>query len=363
MSAAAAPRDLDATRRALEKWLSARLGGAVRISGLARPRAGVSNETLVGAVAWVDQEGVAHDEGIVVRIQPSGPHLAPDLDVTYEARVLRALAGRPGVPVPRVLVVESEGEVLDAPFFVMERIEGRIPADLPSWHARGWVTRLDPSERRLLCSNALAALVELHAVRPEEGFGFLRHGGGEGTALASHLAYLQRWAEWCQPSPGPARQVIEAALAHVYDARPDARSPVVTWGDARVGNLVFRPDLSVAAVLDWEGAGSGPPGLDLGWWVILDEFLCEAQGLRRLDGVPGREGTLRLYEALGGASTANIDYYEILAGLRLVLVMSRRTEQLLMAGAKPTSVAPYLEAALDVTTRRLAQATGRDPRR
>ena len=362
MSAAAA-RDLDAARQALERRLSDSLGGAVSISGLARPRAGVSNETIVGRAAWVDQEGVAHEEGIVVRIQPSGQQLAPELDIAYEARVLQTLAGHPGVPVPRVLLVEPDGDVLDAPFFVMERIEGRIPSDLPSWHARGWVAKLEPFERRSMYVNAMAALVALHAVRPGQVFGFLRHSGGEETALASHLAYVQRWYEWCRLSHGPARQVVEAALEHLHDARPDDRSAVVTWGDARVGNLVFHPDLSVAALLDWEGAGLGPPGIDLSWWIVLDEFLCEAQGLRRLAGVPEREGTLRLYESLSGRSIAHVDYYEILAGLMLVLVISRRTDRLLRGGAKPTSVAPYLEAALDVTASRLAEATGRHLRR
>lgn len=33
---------------------------------------------------------------------------------------------------------------------------------------------------------------------------------------------------------------------------------------------------------------------------MFDEYLCEAQGFRRLDGIPDREQTFARYEALGG---------------------------------------------------------------
>ena len=66
----------------------------------------------------------------------------------------------------------------------------------------------------------------------------------------------------------------------------------VVWGDARVGNMCFADDLSVAALFDWEGATTGPPGIDLGWWLMFDRYLCEAQRSQRLDGIPGREQTI-----------------------------------------------------------------------
>ena len=56
---------------------------------------------------------------------------------------------------------------------------------------------------------------------------------------------------------------------------------------------------------------------------MFDEYLCEAQGFRRLDGIPDREQTFARYEALGGRLLRNVPYFQVLAGLVLSLIISR----------------------------------------
>ena len=46
---------------------------------------------------------------------------------------------------------------------------------------------------------------------------------------------------------------------------------MVSWGDARIGNMMYR-DFEPVAVLDWEMAGLGPRELDLGWMIFLHRF-------------------------------------------------------------------------------------------
>ena len=59
---------------------------------------------------------------LVVRRPPRGPLPPSAHDVLREARILRALAGR--VPVPEVLAVCDDREVIGAPFYVMARLDG-----------------------------------------------------------------------------------------------------------------------------------------------------------------------------------------------------------------------------------------------
>lgn len=353
---------LEVIRQRLEPWLSAQIGSTVTLTGLSRPRSGISNETITGRAVWADDNGLLREEGIVLRIQQSSELLRPDSDVLYQARVMQVLAGQHRLPAPGVLFVEPDPGVLGAPFFVMERVEGRIPADVPSWHARGWATKLEAEERTLLHDNALASLVSVHSVTGGDELTFLRH-PGPGTALENFITYVQRWYEWWAPGQDPTRHVVDSALEYVHTTRPDDRSAVVIWGDARPGNVVFAPDLSVVALLDWEDVAFGPAGIDLAWWVVFEEFLSEAQGLRRLDGVPDRDETIDRYESLTGSSVANIEYYEVLAGLVLSLAISRRVELLITRGSRPNAVEPYRDCVIDMTARLIADRTGRNPRR
>ena len=63
---------------------------------------------------------------------------------------MSALAGQPGVPVPMIWFTEADPGVLGAPFYVMDRVRGRVPGDVPSWHRKGWTVDLPPERRSRL---------------------------------------------------------------------------------------------------------------------------------------------------------------------------------------------------------------------
>jgi hypothetical protein len=62
---------------------------------------------------------------------------------------------------------------------------------------------------------------------------------------------------------------------------------------------------------------------------MFDRYLSDAQGVARLEGVPGPEATVARYEALAGAPVPDIAYYELLAALVFSLINSRLFELLL----------------------------------
>ncbi len=245
MTAPAETSQLD--RAALAKWLGARLPGdglpaVQRISG------GQSNPT------WFVDWGAAR---LVLRKKPDGPILPGAHAIEREFRVLRAL-GKTDFPVPKALWLEEDASVLGAPFYIMERLEGRVfeTASMPG---------VTPTERREMYLDMARTLARLHALRPD-ALGLSDY-GRPGNYFARQIA---RWSAQYQASDGPRI----AALDHLTDWLPD-NMPAddncagIAHGDFRVGNMMFHPtEPRVIGVLDWELSTLGHPLADLGFCVI-----------------------------------------------------------------------------------------------
>ena len=89
---------------------------------------------------------------------------------------------------------------------------------------------------------------------------------------------------------------------------------------------------------------------------MFERYLCEAQGLTRLDGVPGREETIARYRELGGAAIPGIDYYELLAGVVMTLITSKLADVLVQGGrVTPDIAAIYPTRAVALVSESLAR--------
>jgi aminoglycoside phosphotransferase (APT) family kinase protein len=347
----ATQRDVEQTRLALVGWLGERLAPDVVVSDLELPDAGFSSETAFFDAYWSGPTGPER-RSFVLRIQPTEHQLFLQPDALFQARMMRTLAATTDVPVPAVPIVEADPTLLGAPFYVMDRVPGRVPPDVPSWHRRGWVTELAPRERSVLYDHGLGVLARLHAVDWRAGFGFLAPADGRGP-LTGYLDHLERWSGWARPDIVHDPDVVAAALEYVLRDRPLPEGEGIVWGDARPGNIIFADDLSVAALIDFEGATVGPPGIDLGWWLVFEDYLCEARGYARLEGVPGRDATVARYEELTGRSVPAIGYYEVLAALVLSLITSRLRPLLVENGLDAAVASEYTTRATGLLRRRL----------
>src|SRR6202035_4189578 len=100
--------------------------------------------------------------------------------------------------------------------------------------------------------------------------------------------------------------------------------------------------------------------IDRGGWLMSERYLCEAQGLRRLGGVPGREQTIARYRELGGAPVPDIDYYELLAAVVMTLITSRLADVLVDTGrVTPDIAAVYPTRAVTLVADSLARVSPR----
>lgn len=313
-------RDPEITRTALADWLGERLPGAA-IPHLETPQtSGFSSETLMFDAEWTE-DGTGRREPYVARVAPASYQIFPEPRFEEQYRLMRILDERTDIPVPPIRWYEPSGGVLGAPFFVMGRIEGRVPTDMPPYHMDGWVTEVAPEERAAMWWSTLEILARLHRLDVGElGLGFLDMPEWGAPGLEQRLNYYEHYLHWAYKGP---QETALKALEWLRANRPEEPDPpVALWGDARIGNVIFQSGVP-AAVLDWETAMLGAPEEDLAWFMFLDRHHSEGVGAARLEGFPSYTATIARYEELLGRPVRNMPYYEILSGFKFSVIMAR----------------------------------------
>ena len=119
--------------------------------------------------------------------------------------------------------------------------------------------------------------------------------------------------------------LIERTLAWLDANRPPEGDPVLNWGDARIGNMLYA-DFEPVAVLDWEMATVGPREVDLAWMIFLDTFfddLAERFEMPPLVGFMDTADVVAEYERLTGHTVQALEWYSVLAALRFAIVSVR----------------------------------------
>jgi aminoglycoside phosphotransferase (APT) family kinase protein len=334
-------RDLDHARRAMEPWLAATFGvDGVEICGFDYPAgAGVSNETIL--IDLVSTPGSPVPPAVVLRVHPAPANqlfLDPDLRMQYD--LLDALGRHTDVRVAKVFGYEEDPSILGLPFFVMERLRGRVPVSMPVYNATGFLVDAMPEQRRRLWEDALEQLCRIATV-PVEILGCLAR-SVDTRDLDGQIDYWERCVEW---SLGDDRAPqFDDVRAWLGANRPARQEVGLAWGDARIGNVMFDGRFEVAGVMDWEQASLGGPMLDLAWWLLFDDYHSVGHGLPRLEGLGGREETIDIWTERTGHEVHDLHWYEVFAGYRLATLAERSMRIGSTAGrVKQARVNPFLE--------------------
>lgn len=322
-------RDLDAAARALCPWLARRLGAAyVRLDNLSYPLgAGVSNETIL-----FDAHAAGHSYALVLRVAPAPEHqmfFEPRFKLQYD--MLLALRRLGTVRVPEALWYEDDPTLLGQPFYVMRRMSGRVPVSMPVYNETGWLTEASPTQRRTLWEGAVRQLAAVHCA-PTEDFAFLHDPGQGAPGDEQQLTYWRRFADWALEDTVP--DTVHELFSWITATRPPTPTPGLSWGDARIGNMMFGDDFGIVGVMDWEQASLAGPMADLGWWLLFDDIHSTEQGIPRLDGLGNRQKTLDLWQELTGRPVEHLHWHEVFAGLKagLLALHTRRSMKLPAAG-------------------------------
>ena len=151
-----------------------------------------------------------------------------------------------------------------------------------------------------------------------------------GRIPARHLAAprLDRWADYVDwAAEGDPLPALARAMAWCTEHVPvEEGPPVLLWGDVRMGNLVFGPDRTVNAVLDWDLASIGPAEMDLGWHLGL-EFMMQVLFGDRPPGFLTRDDVVARYEGRSARAVRDLDWHEVFALVR-ALAINDRTQRI-----------------------------------
>lgn len=272
-------RDVTTLPAVISRWLSSVLpGGAapeVTVeSGV--DSTGMSSETIILTARW-QQDGRSIQQKLVARVAPAAEDVPvfPTYRLDHQFEVIRLVGELTDVPVPRVRWIETTGDVLGTPFFLMDYVEGVVPPDvMPYTFGDNWFADAPAERQRQLQDATVAALATLHSIpNAQNTFSFLTQGRTSDTTLHRHFNWVRSWYDFAVEGIGRS-PLLERTFEWLQSHWPDdaaAREPVLLWGDARVGNVLYR-DFQPVAVLDWEMVALGPRELD----VTSDQGQAEA---------------------------------------------------------------------------------------
>ncbi len=316
------------------QWLTDTLGRDRRpeVTEFTSPESnGMSSETVLLTATWIE-DGSRVPHRLAVRIEPpSNDHpVFPTYDLAMQYRVMKLVRAETGVPVPEPLWYEPDALVLGGAFFVMVRADGAVPPDvLPYTFGDNWVFDSPPEARRAIQDSAIATLADIHSIRPDRvDLGFLelqQPGASCLERLLGHWKAYHRWVVGDRPSP-----LLDECFAWLEERLPDDLGPgVLSWGDSRIGNMMFRGN-EVVAVFDWEMASVAPPEIDLGWMCYLHLFF---QDLATDLGSPGLPDLFRpaevarTYARCSEHPTGDLTWPIAFAAMRHGAIMRRVTER------------------------------------
>jgi aminoglycoside phosphotransferase (APT) family kinase protein len=296
---------------------SAGLGGPERLARLegflrdafAEVRAPLAVERAVGGMSNPTFFLRSGDWSAVLRKQPGAALVKSAHAIDREFRVMSALGGSP-VPVPRPLLYHAERDVLDTPFYLMERLDGRVFEDyaLPG---------LAPGERRACYRSMARVMGDLHLF-DWHGAGLADY-GRPGNYFARQFA---RWTGQWKEFRGAGDPDVDGLIEWLGPRIPETGTLALCHGDFRIANLMFHPtEPRVIGVLDWELSTLGHPLVDVGFntqaWLLAPD---ENGGIRGLDlprlGIPHEEEYLETYYRHAGSDERMTTFHRAFAMFR-----------------------------------------------
>lgn len=279
--------------------------------------AGFSADIFFVDVDYVDPAG-PQSQTLVVRRQPMDLEVVFGSSLALQGKMMAALDARGDLPVPPWIGMHLEPDILGLPFLVMGKVEGECAKQKPNYNLEGWLVEMSPAQRRQSFTNAINAFASLAKIDWRDGFEFLAQPENGQPGLDQYVGALEAWHK--AAGRGRAMPIVDAAMAYVRANMPAVAGVNVLWGDPTPSNVMFSADGQVNALIDWELAALGPAELDLAWWLYFDDLFGRRFGITRLEGLPTRDETIAFWEAASGQKAGHLDYYDIVAALRMALV-------------------------------------------
>jgi aminoglycoside phosphotransferase (APT) family kinase protein len=288
----------------LEKLFSEKLGA--RLADIKQMGGGQSNPTFV----------LYTDKGeFVLRKQPPGQLLPSAHAVDREYRVLSALS-QTDVPVPKTYFFCDDRDVIGTPFYVMERMRGRV-----FWQST--LPEVPKEDRRATYFGEIDALARLHKV-DYNAIGLGDYGKPGGYFERQIGRWSKQW-EKSRTRDNPSIDKLAEWLPGNIPAGSD--ETVICHGDFRFDNMMFHPtEPRVIAIFDWELSTLGHPMADLAYTCIRHSMPPDiSDGLAGLDlnalGLPSQQELIDHYSERVGKPARFEPFHTAFSLFRLAVIL------------------------------------------
>jgi len=280
----------------LHDYLQRELEGFAGPLQVAQFQGGQSNPTYL-LTTPVRRYVMRSKPGPVAKLLPSA-HA-----IEREFRVMRALRTQ-GIPVPEVLLLCEDEDVIGRAFFVMEHVDGRVFWDpaLPG---------ASVAERAAVYDEMNRTIAALHGV--DVAAAGLADFGRAGNYFERQIG---RWSKQYRASETETIEAMNRLIEWLPVHVPPGDETTVVHGDFRLDNLIFhRSEPRVLAVIDWELSTLGHPLADfsylcMSWHIPPGAF----RGIAGLDhgslGIPAEEQFIGSYcRRTGRRGIAHWNFY------------------------------------------------------
>jgi aminoglycoside phosphotransferase (APT) family kinase protein len=249
----------------------------------------------------------------VLRRPPLGHVLESAHDMGREHKIISALQGS-SVPVAKTYGLCSESTTNDAPFYVMDYVEGLVP------HDSQIAQSIPIADRYNIGLHVIEILSNLHQIDPDHvGLGDL------GRKEAYLTRQLKRWNKQWEASKTHEIPDMEESSRLLQEHMPEQIGATIVHGDFRLGNMIVNGE-KISAILDWELCTLGDPLADVGYilnsWSSADEVEQGPgdQAPVSVGGFPDRGELCEIYEKNTGRDLAGINYYRAFSHWRLAAI-------------------------------------------
>lgn len=277
----------------------------------------------------------AGDKKYVLRRKPPGNLLPSAHAVDREYRVMDALKDT-DVPVPRMVCLCTDPEVIGTMFYVMECVDGRVlwDADLPG---------MTPEQRRAHYAELNRAIAALHSVDAVKVG--LSDFGKPGSYVERQIG---RWIKQYRAAETERIDAMENLIEWLPKNVPQETSASVTHGDYRFDNVIFHPtEPRILAVIDWELATLGDPVADFVYHCM--SYRMPGSTIEKMSdadktalGIPTEMQYRKMYcERTGRKEIPNFDFYMAFSMFRLAGILQGIVKRAIDGNASSAQAAEH----------------------
>jgi aminoglycoside phosphotransferase (APT) family kinase protein len=315
---------------AVRAWIGDRLPGEGPFR-MKRVTTGHSNELFS-----LERDG----HRFVLRRPPRVSNSPRAHDMAREFRVQRALH-ESGVPHAEAFLLCEDDDVIGAPFYVMEHLDGlRLYDDLPAPFD-------EPAARRRVAEELFDALAAIHDV-DWRAVGLDDFGRPDNFTARQADRWMRQLASYrTRDLPD-----LDAAARWLCDHVPTTQRATLIHGDYGLHNVLYAREqpTCMIGVVDWETATIGDPLMDLGYlaglWLEGDEPQRWIASALPYDvaGFPGRAELTARYASRTGLELTDLAWYRAMAQLKVACILEGSYARFVRGDADDAHLATFEHA-------------------